>query len=92
MQVIHRPAPTHADPAQGAAEAGGAVPALLAPAQAAAYLGISPSTLTRRAAAGEIVRVRVSHRVVRYARADLDVYLTSVRTQPAAPHSAIPSV
>ena len=56
-----------------------AVTALLTPAEACAYLRISRRTLQRLASEGRIVEVRLSERIVRYYRHDLDQYVAEAR-------------
>lgn len=71
-----------------AAEAGVAAPTntagLLTPSQAADYLGVSVATLVRRTTSGQIACFRMSRKIVRYARGDLDSYIASTHSLQAA--------
>ena len=58
--------------------------ALLVPDDACRYLGISRRTLERLTVAGHIPETRLSERVVRYSRADLDGYVHRVREEGRA--------
>lgn len=61
--------------------------------EAAAYLGISVDTLDRLRAAGRLLALQVSARLVRYRQADLDAYLEQCRARSAmlGPLSALSS-
>lgn len=52
---------------------------LLVPGDACKYLGVSRRTLERLTSAGYIPEIRLSERVVRYSRTDLDAYIHQAR-------------
>ena len=58
------------------------MPALLNEAEAAAYLGIGPKTLTRWRWAGKGLKYVKVGALVRYAPADLEAYVASVTVTP----------
>lgn len=65
--------------------------AILTRQEAADYLGISTDTLDRLRSAGRIVGARISARLVRFRRDELDAYLTQCQTQPSSRSTPPPS-